>query len=145
MFSILNKCLYLGNHSSERVHFWDSVTFEDLLLFHKHGLMLRVGFVGQNLGCLYKVLCHFQRIPSKDSGKISVRYVPLILCHKVKVRVAYISWSSDFALNLKDYSMDENHTRTFVSVWHKDWLHTKHVYVGQWPIHYGLVILPYNF
>ena len=35
--------------------------------------------------------------------------------------------------------MDEHHSRYNESVWHKDWPH--HVYIAQWPIFYGPVIL----
>ena len=37
--------------------------------------------------------------------------------------MTYISWSSDFALYLEDYLIDEGHTRYNGSVWHKDWSH----------------------
>ena len=37
--------------------------------------------------------------------------------------IKYISWSSNFALYLKDYLMDEGHTWFNRSVWHKDWPH----------------------
>ena len=53
--------------------------------------------------------------------------------------VTYISWSSDFALHLENYLMDEDHTLDNGSVWHKDWPHK--IYVGQWPIFHGPVIL----
>ena len=46
--------------------------------------------------------------------------------------LTYISWSSEFALYLDDYLMDEGHTWCNRSVWHKDWPHK--IYIGQWPI-----------
>ena len=39
------------------------------------------------------------------------------------------------------YLLDEHHIWDNGSVWHKDWPHK--VYVGQWPIFRGTVILPY--
>ena len=42
-------------------------------------------------------------------------------------------------LNILDYLMDEGHSWYNRSVWHKDWPHQ--VYVGQWPLFYGPVIL----
>ena len=53
--------------------------------------------------------------------------------------VTYISWSSHFALYLENYLMDEGHTLANGSMWHKDWPHK--IYVGQWPIFRGPVIL----
>ena len=45
----------------------------------------------------------------------------------------------DFALYLENYLMDEGHTLDNGSVWHKDWPHN--IYVSQWPIFHGPVIL----
>ena len=53
----------------------------------------------------------------------------------------YISWSSDFVVDLEDYLMAKCCTGDIDSVWHKHW--SKTIYVGQWPIFHGLVILPY--
>ena len=53
--------------------------------------------------------------------------------------MTYISWSSDFALYLEHYLMDEGHTLDYRSVWHKHWPHK--IPVGQWPIFCGPVIL----
>ena len=55
--------------------------------------------------------------------------------------MTYISWSSDFALYLEDYLMDEGHTWYNVSVWHKGWPHK--IYIGQWCIFHGFAILRY--
>ena len=54
--------------------------------------------------------------------------------------VTYISWSSNFALYLEDYLID-GHTWYNGSVWHKGWPHK--IYIGEWPIFHGPVILPY--
>ena len=48
-------------------------------------------------------------------------------------------WSSDFALYLEDCLMDEWPTSDYQSVWHKNWPHK--IYVGQWPIFHGRVIV----
>ena len=56
----------------------------------------------------------------------------------IKVSDIY-SWSSDFALYIETYLMDEGHTLDNGSVWHKDW--PIKIYVGQWPIFRGPVIL----
>ena len=45
------------------------------------------------------------------------------------------------ALTARHYLMNECHTWYNGSVWHKDWPHK--IYVGQWPIFHGQVILPY--
>ena len=45
--------------------------------------------------------------------------------------MTYISWSSDFALYLQDYLMDEDRTWYNGSVWHKDWPHK--IYISGWP------------
>ena len=42
-------------------------------------------------------------------------------------------------ISSEDYLMGEHHSWNIGSVWHKDWPHQ--VYVGQWPIFYGPVIL----
>ena len=42
--------------------------------------------------------------------------------------VTYISWSSDFALYLEDYLIDEGHTWYNRSLWHKGWLHKIYIY-----------------
>ena len=55
--------------------------------------------------------------------------------------VTYISWSSDFALYLEDYSLDVCHNWNTESMWCKD-LPDK-MYVGQWPTFHGPVILSY--
>ena len=82
--------------------------------------------------------------------------------------VTYISWSSEFALYLADYLMDICHNwniwsiswssdsdiswrhfdggmlnEDIDSVWHLVWPTT--IYVGQWSIFLGTVILPYIF
>ena len=44
-----------------------------------------------------------------------------------------------FCLIVQDYLMDEHHSWYNGSVWYRDWPHQ--VYVGQWPIFYGPVIL----
>ena len=46
-----------------------------------------------------------------------------------------------FCLLSPRHLMDARHSWYNGSVWHKDWLHQ--VYVGQWPIFHGPVILPY--
>ena len=48
---------------------------------------------------------------------------------------------NDFAEYIEDYMMDECHNWYNGSVWHKDWSHK--IYIGQWPIFHGPVILPY--
>ena len=52
--------------------------------------------------------------------------------------MTYISWTSDFAYH-QDYLMDGHHSWYNGSVWYIDWPYQ--VYVGQWPIFYGPVIL----
>ena len=53
----------------------------------------------------------------------------------------YISWSSDFALYLKDYLIDKCHQWDIDSMWCKDLPH--YVFVGHWPTLHGPVILCY--
>ena len=55
--------------------------------------------------------------------------------------VTYILWSSDFASYLEDYLMEKCCTWDNGSLWLKD-LPCK-IYVGQWPIFHGPLILPY--
>ena len=53
--------------------------------------------------------------------------------------MTYIWWSSDFALHLENYLIDEVPTLDNGSVWHKGWPHK--IYVGQWLVFCGPVIL----
>ena len=53
--------------------------------------------------------------------------------------MTYILWSSDVALYLENYPMDEGHTWNNGSVWHKHLPHN--IYVGPWPVFRGPVIL----
>ena len=55
--------------------------------------------------------------------------------------MAYISWSSDFALHLEGYLMGKCHNWNIGSMWCKD-LPDK-MYVGQWPSFHCPVILSY--
>ena len=55
--------------------------------------------------------------------------------------VTYILWSSDFASYLEDYLMEKRCTWDNGSLWLKD--RFCKLYVGQWPIFYGPLILPY--
>ena len=52
-----------------------------------------------------------------------------------------ILWSSDFASYLKDYLMEKCCTWDNRSMWLKD--QPCKIYVGQWPIFHGPLILPY--
>ena len=55
--------------------------------------------------------------------------------------MTYILWSSDFASYLKDYLMAKRCTWNNGSVWLK--ARPCKIYVGQWPIFHGPLILPY--
>ena len=55
--------------------------------------------------------------------------------------VTYILWSSDFASYLEDCSMEKRCTWDNGSLWLKD--QPCKIYVGQWPIFHGPLILPY--
>ena len=55
--------------------------------------------------------------------------------------MAYISWSSDFALYLEDCLMDICHNLNIESMWCKDFPHK--MYVRQWYIFHGPVIPSY--
>ena len=68
--------------------------------------------------------------------KISVALLPSI-CRSV----TYILWSSDFASYLGDYLMEKRCTLDNGSLWLKD--RPCKIYVGQWPIFHGPLILPY--
>ena len=54
--------------------------------------------------------------------------------------MAYISWSSDFALYLWLFQIGRHHTLDSCSVWHCEWLHT--ICRSLWPIFHGPVTLP---
>ena len=56
--------------------------------------------------------------------------------------VIYILWSSDFASYLEDYLMEKCCTWDNGSLWLKD--RPCKIYVGQWPIFHGSLILPYS-
>ena len=56
--------------------------------------------------------------------------------------VTYILWSSDFASYLEDYLMEKCCTWDNGSVWLKD--RPCKIYMGQWPIFHGPLILPYT-
>ena len=51
-----------------------------------------------------------QTIYGDTWSDISQSYDIGVVCHEVKVIMTYISWSSDFALYLEDYLMDEHQT-----------------------------------
>ena len=53
----------------------------------------------------------------------------------------YILWSSDYASYLEDYLMEKRCTWGNGSLWLKD--RPCKIYVGQWPIFHGPLILPY--
>ena len=55
--------------------------------------------------------------------------------------VIYILWSSDFASYLEDCLMEKCYTGDNGPVWHKDW--PLKIYVGQWPIFHGPLVLPF--
>ena len=55
--------------------------------------------------------------------------------------MTYSLWSSDFASYLEDYLIEKHCTWDKGSLWHKDW--PCKIYVDQWPIFHGPLILPY--
>ena len=55
--------------------------------------------------------------------------------------MTYILWSSNFASYLEDYLMEKRSTWDNGSLWLKD--RPCKIYVGQWPIFHGPLILPY--
>ena len=61
--------------------------------------------------------------------------------NKYIVTVTYILWSSDFAIYFEDYLMEKCCTWDNGSLWLKD--RPCKIYVGQWPIFHGPLILPY--
>ena len=60
---------------------------------------------------------------------------------KICRSVTYILWSSDFASYLEDFLMEKRCTWDNGSLWLKD--RPCKIYVGQWPIFHGPLILPY--
>ena len=63
------------------------------------------------------------------------RFTSLNVCGSV----TYISWSSDSVLYLEEYLMEECCTLDIDLVWQENW--SEAIYVGQWPIFRGPVIL----
>ena len=80
-----------------------------------------------------------------DSSMLYWRYwfsvTQTLTCSYICKSVTYISWSSDFVLYLEDYLMDKCHNWNTGSIWSKD--SPDKMYVGQWPLFHGPVILSY--
>ena len=55
--------------------------------------------------------------------------------------VTYILWSIDFVPYLEECAMEKCCTWDNGPVWHKDW--PLKIYMGQWPIFHGPLILPF--
>ena len=119
----------------EVLSLWDQ---QGLLSFH--GFMFRGGARGQYLGHHTFFLISWRLL---DGPILYLRYwfsVKQTLTWNIVWRSAIcISWFKDFTLCLEDYLKDKCHNLDIGSMWCKDLPYC--IYVGQWPIFYGQVIL----
>ena len=76
---------------------------------------------------------------SRYNGSLSVTH--RLTLPSICRSVTYILWSSDFASYLEDYLMENYCNWDNRSMWHKD--RPSKIYMGQWPIFHGPLILPY--